>query len=131
MTADPLYELNRQLGQLISDVRNLRDDAAEERRISSGFRREVREEIGGLKQQVGDLDDKLSPAVSTVAAHAKKLADHDEEIAATSIFRKRIGAIIAGGSVVATTLAGGVWYLLTAYWELILSGLRALFSSKA
>lgn len=126
--SDPILEMNRTLGILLARVENLQSDQQEDRRAASDFRREVRDEIGGLKQQVTDLDHKVTPAIETVALHAEKIKAHDKEVEAMGIFRKKIGAVIAGGTVLVTTIGGGVWWLITAYWELIVTAVKAMFS---
>lgn len=129
--SDPILEMNRTLGILLARVENLQSDQQEDRRAASDFRREVRDEIGGLKRQVSDLDNKVTPAIETVALHAEKIKAHDEEVEAMGIFRKKIGAVIAGGTVLVTTIGGGLWWLITSYWELIVTAIKAMFSRGA
>jgi hypothetical protein len=130
VSPDPLYELNRTLGEILADMKNLKADQEEDRRVASAYRREARQEFRELRDQVAELKDDVAPAIETIAAHAKTLKDHGEEIEASTIFRKRIGGIIAGGSVLMTTLAGGVWYLISAYWAVILDFIATLFRPK-
>ena len=114
--SDPLFEMNRTLGELLADVKNIKADQEEDRKTNAGFRREVRDEIGGIKESVARIDLAITPIAAKVENHDEVIEEHGTKLAAFKIFQDRIGAVTGIASVALTTAIGGVWYLITAYW---------------
>ncbi|MBB3772007.1 hypothetical protein FHS55_002616 [Angulomicrobium tetraedrale] len=127
--SDPmLLKIMETLGALRADVQNLKDDQTIERQTGADFRREVRVEISGLKEDITEINHAIQPVAAAVEQHGATLKDHTTLITGFSLFQNRLGAIVAlGGSSISIVFGGAYWFVST-YSAEIWAFIRSIFS---
>lgn len=71
MTDASLNELNRTIGELTAEVRGLRRDAQDDRKIAADHRQSVREELSNMVLRQTHIESDVATLKNKVAAHER------------------------------------------------------------
>jgi len=108
-----LADIQRSLGEVISDVRSLREDVMTNGSDSTSHRRELRQTLSNILTRVGQTETDITTLKQVVEKTVNPLVE------GYSDNKQRVIGFMAAFSMIGAIIAGLIWFLTTGLPEIV------------
>lgn len=112
MTGAGDAEIFRAVGELSAGLEAVRDRQDALDRVMNNVMREAAEDRRQMLHKLDALHERIGDKVDAIEARQDRQAG---DIAGLKLFRDKVGAVAALAGLAATTLAGGIWWLVLSF----------------